>query len=303
MACVDLAKEYALSMGKPIPRTNSSIDTKVDWLLTNKWCCQIDDVVNGKKDYIECHKETCAHHVITIPKVGQQKEDVNLKGAPLTYLKETGFLAWTNERGMQCINKVTGLITNYNRADGVPYKEADLTNEYKPSHCTNVCNNLQPNSDTCFECIKHAIEDDTKHFIQGICPALYNGTTIPIVDTKLIKDSVACHSSIADHSKNATKTTSYIDDNSKARYKTEYNPDAFENMWGCITGDFPVRFSIGGYIGITILVVFLLIRIGVAIYLYFRTNAKKVISKDIKMLQQYSNRNKVQYSQPNENEF
>jgi hypothetical protein len=284
MACKKLAAKYA-SNHTPIPSTDTDIQTRMDWLLTQKWGC----VHDGEVHYGTTCEEDDRTYMSHDPSKHLSK----------TRLKESGFLHWVNTRGMQCINKLTGVINTLPDRDG-KYQIPGQDVEYPKTYCSGQCYNANPDSETCFECIKETLEtnDDIVH----LCPDLYDGSKIKKVDVDLIKSSLECHSCIAQKSKNLQISTVAHDPNCTTTdvhhnsiqvpggcdvYTTTVNPVAFENIWGCITGDFPVVWSTGGIIGVVILCLLVIVRIGVMVKYYYSNQSKQKTKEDIDILKSY----------------
>jgi hypothetical protein len=244
MACVSLAKKYADETKHPIPQIDETVEVRSDWLVHQNWCCQdpktltlhCDDddgkSVGGKQKT----NKFCNTSIIAVPDPLPHTTFTNVEGIPMTHLQETGFLAWVNESGMQCINKLTGIINGYTVDHGVEYKEAGQDVPYIKSYCHAACYNVTAGQESCFECIAQVLEDESlpaleRTFLDQACPTLYNKSDKKTVDTQLMQDSLSCHTCIGENSKNLTVVNDKGD--------TVYNEQSFENIWGCVTGKFP----------------------------------------------------------------
>jgi hypothetical protein len=258
MTCVQLANQYANETGMTIPPTNQSVDVRAAWLLTQEFGCILPD---GSISY---DSKVCATTTVFV-------SPVLIEGLPKTQLKEDGFLAWVNSRGLQCINKLNGIFVDN---QSIPSR----TIAQPMTYCVAACYNVLPNQSTCFECIKQTLENP-ENKLQDACPDLYNGITITNVDTNLINESVTCHSCIANNSNNLTVGTQTTDATTGAvTYGSAYNPVAFETMWGCLTGSFPSQLSTGAIIGIVIGCLLGIILIIVASYYIYKNQQKKTVS-------------------------
>ena len=281
MACKKLAAKYAANH-TPIPSSDTDIQTRMDWLLTQEWGC----VQNGTEYYDST--------------ICDDTDDRNLSHhLSKTRLKEAGFLHWVNTRGMQCINKLTGVINTLPVDQHGHYQIPGKDVAYPETYCSGPCYNANPDSDSCFECVKKTLEN-TDLRVGDLCPDLYDGSNK--VDVDLMKESLECHSCIAQKSKNLQISTVVHDPNCKTRtstnaevsihggcdtYTTTVNPVAFENIWGCITGDFPVVWSTGGIIGVVILCLLVIVRIGVMIKSYYSNQRKQKTKEDLNILKAY----------------
>lgn len=240
MACQELAQIYGAQVS-PIPPADSPIDpTRSQWLIDRKYCCQY-----GPDHIISCDPAVCAQEKQT---VGQGSQAFTVQGIPLTIIQESGFLAWVNERGMQCINKLTGIVDPTPVTNGHPYQDPGKDKAFQPTYCVDECYNVTPNQTNCFTCIKNALEDNIS-VLQNICPAFYsNGQMIANADV-LMQKSLQCHSCVANNSTNLISTSKNIDAKGNTVFIQTYNAGAFNNIWSCITGG---GLSVGAIVGITI---------------------------------------------------
>ncbi len=213
MACRRLATQYGLE--NAIPPTTAPIQPeRASWLLEQQWCCISDETTGA----VSCDPQVCA-----------------TKG-PNTILRESGFLAWVNERSMQCILKVTGKINL------TPHKEPGLTNGLQPSFCAEECYQATPSSVRCFQCLKNVLENPSSPLVidgKHPCPALFEPERgVTSVDTNLVQEAMQCQACVAENAKDLTKSVASTDTKDKLSFSHEYNAPAFENIWGCVTGKF-----------------------------------------------------------------
>jgi hypothetical protein len=309
MACVNLANEYG-KLGYTIPSKDSPIKERSDWLLTQQWCCR--QMVQPYE--IKCNtpdNDICSKQENFTPAVKDsdgkiiQNSTIDLKGGiPTTILKESGFLAWVNDRGMKCINLITGSINIWPVIDPEgEYKEPGSDTGFQESFCNGACYNVKPDQETCFECIKDVLEDPdpspSKKLLQTVCPALYDpANNINEVDTELMKTSVECHACIASKSTGLITSKPKMSMFGKEEYTSVYNSSGFENIWGCITGHFPVRFSVGAIIGIVFLIIILIIGIALQLRSLFQHRRNTTENKDIDILRKYTGATTKTYSRP-----
>ena len=258
MACQQLAATYASSTAHPIPATDADIETvRGPWLITRQFGCQPspDFVINMNTDECAAVMQPAAAGP------GQTTAFVSA-GAPLVIIQETGFLAWVNERGLQCINKVTGLVNRAPVVNGTPYKDPGIDKAFLPTFCNKECYNVLPDQIGCFECVKAALENPANDLTET-CPALWNGSTP--VDTGLMQQSLQCHACIANKSASLVTTTSTQDSKGNTVYSQTYNEGSFNNIWTCVTGDNGL--SAGAIAGITLgIAAFLALVIGLSVY-------------------------------------
>jgi hypothetical protein len=156
-------------------------------------------------------------------------------------LQESGFLAWVNERSMQCINKVTGQINL------TPHQEPGLDHGLQPSYCIEECYHARPDSTACFSCIKQTLENPASRLIMDgkqPCPALFDPAVgLSSVDTALIEEAMRCQDGIAANSANLVISNTVTDAQGATTFSHEYNTRAFENVWACITARFRPDFT------------------------------------------------------------
>jgi hypothetical protein len=270
--CQNLANRYAQETGIQTPDAGAPINPdRADWLLTQTWACQYKD--DDGKLVESTDPAICSSRVVSIPPT-QNQNVTESTGVPRTILEESGFLDWVNQRGMGCINKVTGIVNTHPYGNGVPYTEPGLYVPYPKAKCASACYNVTAEQDTCFECVKNALEDPSNN-MTTLCPALYNGDTIKSVDTGLMKESLGCHTCIAENSTNLTVATSTVASNGNVNLGAEYNPDGFNRIWGCITGNVSQPLSTGAIIGIIIGSLVLAAALAVGLYFLIKKELAK----------------------------
>lgn len=270
MTCQALANQYATSTSNPIPAVSESVDTRGKWLLTQQWGCIGTD---GQPNYLPASDpNSCENQIVPVP--NDQGGTDELKGAPRTLLQEFGFMAWINSRAAQCINSLTGLF--------IPGELPNKDVQQPLTYCSSACLNFSAAQETCFECIKHALEDNK---LTTACPSLYNGNSLPTVDTNLMQQSVTCQTCIANNSTNLMVPVNITDAAGTVVYSQEYNPKAFENVWNCVTGAVP-GLTIGAIIGIVLACIVVLIGVVLlSVYLVRRRERlkiEKVQTSDVK---------------------
>ncbi len=246
MACQNLATQYASETNNPIPGASASVDVRGVWLLQQQFGCVLPD---GSVDYLPpTDPKSCENQSVFV-------SPHTFQGLPRTQLQESGFLAWVNERGMQCINRLTGLFT-----DGTNIPNVSVSQPM--TYCNAACYNVLAGNQTCLQCIKQTLEDPANN-LQDACPQLYNGTNIKTVDTNLMNDSLSCHACIGNNSNNLTIPVQTVVDGRNV-LGSKYNESAFNMIWGCITNSYPSQLSVGAIIGIVIacIIVVLVIILG-----------------------------------------
>lgn len=251
MTCEILAHRYGVETGNDMP--SGSIDVRANWLLKQEWGCYIDG------NY--ANAEACdSQHVIVSP-------SFDTVGVPKTTLTESGFASWVNERGSKCINRLMG-----NWTDQLP----STTQPQPKVYCSTACLQFD---DNCFQCVKGVLENKSNN-LQDVCPALYNGTTLTQVDTNLMSQAVACLNCIGSNSANLTKAVEHTDPNTgQVSLGSVYQNPGFDNMWCCMTGDFPMPLSEILGIAFGVLAALLIIFIPVGIVVHRKRNAKQASAK------------------------
>lgn len=248
MSCELLAKAYASDTGIAIPN-GASLDDRARWLLTQSWGC----VINGQ---VEPDTTVCNNTPV-------QVGNFTTTGVPLTVLQEAGFMAWVNDRGMKCINRLTGIYVETLPDSKVPQPKV---------YCVGACYNVLPGQTACFECIKQTLENP-ENKLDTACPALYNGSTITNVDTSLMQASLQCHSCIANNSNDLLIPTQTVVDGQTVLGQ-QYNPSKFENIWWCVSPTYTL--SVGAIIGIVIgVIVFVIAIVVLSVLLSQRARKRK----------------------------
>ncbi len=216
MTCVQLANKYATLTNKPIPASTDTVDNRSEWLLTRTYCCQ------GSDQIIDCDVSACAQKE-------EQVGNVTVKGVPLTIIREDGFLHYVNTIGLQCINKLTGIIDRTPVTDGQPYVPPGPTKGFPKTYCTSECMNTTNGSNTnCFQCIVAALNDpNNADDLKGVCPS---------VTAEEMAEAVTCQSCIGQRWSGLVKTTSSMV-NGNLVYSQSFVESSFNNIWTCITGE------------------------------------------------------------------
>jgi hypothetical protein len=257
MACQNLATRYASETGIAIPGSSASVDARGVWLLQQSFGCVLP---NGTVSYAIPPDPAACENISTFV------SPYTFEGVPRTQLKESGFLAWVNERGMQCINRLTGVFTDVANIPNVSVSQP-------MTYCNTACYNVLAGNQTCLQCIKQILEDPANN-LQDACPALYNSTSIKTVDTDLMNDSLSCHACIGNNSNNLTIPVETVVDGVNV-LSSKYNESAFNMVWGCVTGSFPSQLSVGAIIGIVIACIIVVLAIILGVY-YGLQHAQKV---------------------------
>ena len=201
LSCKSLAQRYVRESGQAIPSAQAPLTERQDWLLREKWGCIIPGQSTPTFDQSTC-------------KSALDVKNINVEHKPfLNYLDQQGFVAWVNERGLKCINRVTGLFFGLNTATGVVNEPGPSTTP-PPSECWGACLNVTDTSDVCFECVKQQLMKNP-----SLCPDV--DLSKP-ENENLIDDAVACHACLG------VQGTGANDEDTVNRYyqcvNAEYNP-------------------------------------------------------------------------------
>jgi len=217
-SCQKLAQRYVKETGKSIPAETADYITKSNWLYVQQWGCILPGDATKtfhKNDQFDLNG-FCYQTNNNSPPAAPAS---SLKQRPpvLNSLQETGFLAWANQRGLQCINRIVGNFYGLNTDTG-------LVNAPGPSitppqnQCWGACQNVTTNSTMCFQCINQVLLANP-----SLCPINPNNPD----DENLIADSISCHNCVGlqgSFVQMANKTPGTPDDNA-----------IINNMWVCIT--------------------------------------------------------------------
>jgi hypothetical protein len=273
MACQHLAQVYAQATNNPIPDANADMNTvRAPWLITQTKACQ----TAPPESKILTTEQECAEAKQTVPGMGDFQQPYVLTGLPMSIIQESGFLAYVNERGSQCINKLNGIINPIVIEDGKPYKEANLEVPHSKVYCVNECFNFLPSSTECFQCVQNVIAQLPAE-IEPICPELFEESKSQSV-APLVQECVTCLSCIGSKWSNLVKTTEVKDSRGVVSFVHEYNLDSFNNVWTCVTGA-SSGLSTGAIVGIVIGVAAFLALVITWIYFVVKhSRKKKVIS-------------------------
>lgn len=224
-SCQKLAERYAKETNNPIPEKPDE-----DWLLVSTWGCvplgitekEVENKFVAITDGDKCAKQAESYN--KRPTVDEKDEYPRVPAA--NYLKEEGFLAWVNERGMQCINKVVGRVYGFDYEKGVS-KHPGKNQEPPNSRCWGPCYRTTETSDTCFECVQNALVD-----MPDLCK--------PGTDSTLLKEALNCQSCLAAQGSPFDLTYELADaekePEKRAAQEAELNDQLLNSMWACITG-------------------------------------------------------------------
>lgn len=238
-SCAILAQRYVKEVptlpdgsANVIPPANASFADKSKWMLISKWGCLIPPATVP-----EMNQDVCkANEPPFVP-----TQNVNQRPPVLNYLQETGFLNWVNERGLKCINKITGNYFGLNLATGAVNTPSPSVSP-PMAQCWGPCRSVTDTSSMCFECVNQILAQD---------PALCDNALNPSNpdDEQLIQQAVSCHTCIASQGGFIGQTTpTPIPDN-----------DAImNNMFNCVLGNVTQPLSVTAIVLIVILGVMLL---------------------------------------------
>jgi len=104
-------------------------------------------------------------------------------------LYEAGFVPWVNDRGMKCINHVTGVFHDIFHSGPQVGQPKDPKDRSSPTQCNAACLKATASSTKCFQCVAQAVVA-----MPTLCPA-YTGKTVDEIAAGL-KDAVSCTSCI-----------------------------------------------------------------------------------------------------------
>lgn len=215
LTCRPLAQRYAQESQNPIPAASASGATKKAWLLTERWGC----IVPGSTDPT-FDTDACRAALDAVTTNQQHKPYLN-------YLEEKGFLAWVNERGLKCVNKVTGLVFGLDTATGV-VKIPDANTPQPDAACWDSCLSVTEDSDACFRCVNTYLKDHP-----DVCPDV---DLTQDENETLLQDAARCHACIGTRS-----------------------PDpAYADYFRCITSEVHPPLSILDVVGFVLVGVFVL---------------------------------------------
>jgi hypothetical protein len=262
-SCEKLAKRYAAETGQSIPSKTASAEVRSDWLLTSEWGCY-------EKGTTTFHDKTwCLENNNPAVNPAQEPNGAKVHGTLATrppylnVLNESGFLAWTNSRGLQCINRIVGNFYGLNIQTGlanVPGPSVSPPN----SQCWGACFNATSSSETCFECVNQVLTVSP-----SLCPDINVHNP---ADENIIQESILCHECIG-------LQGTFIQ--SKAANATPITPDLtaiINNMWACVEGFVPAPWSTATIVILIVVGVFLVTCI-LTLGLYFGYFHPKIVKK------------------------
>lgn len=148
--CEALGERYARESGDPIPANNDNVDALDTWLFRD-----VDRCIDSDGKFTDAEPPCSSTQVHGF--------------------KQDGFIAWLNERGFQCVNKITGRIHD-------PDKPPGPSQAPPKSACSPQC--LQYNSKTCMDCVQQILKDDPNR-----CPTS---------DVNTVSQCVECMDRMAD---------------------------------------------------------------------------------------------------------
>lgn len=190
-SCFLLAGRYALENKTPVPDASADEQVKSKWLLQQNWTCWLPGESAPRKP------EECEDVSSAVP--------VQSRRPKFNYLQESGFMDYVNRRGLQCINKITGVTQGLDAETG-NVKVADRDTSLPATHCVNECYNVNHESAECFECVASVLQNQP-----DLCPE-----AIPL----------------------ATELARAVDCQYCAGFQGQSAPEGkdIEHIWQCITG-------------------------------------------------------------------
>lgn len=185
-SCKILADRYAKEQKLPIPPASASLEEKKKWLYVSQWGCILpgktlsDFMPNDQFDlkgpcYLQNDKPAPGNQV---------SSTLNARPPVLNYLKETGFLAWVNERGLKCVNKIVGNFFGLNTETGL-VNVPSVSVTPMQNQCWGSCQNVTSSSSMCFECINQVLQNTP-----DLCPDLNPNDPN---NEKVMSQAVDCH--------------------------------------------------------------------------------------------------------------
>jgi hypothetical protein len=270
MACKNLAERYVAENKErgPIPGSSATGKQKREWLLSGEWKCYKDGEISGALYTGDICKEQDISRAKSIHALNKHAA-TNYQSVYDIYAEE-GFLNWVNERGPKCISSMVG---NHYRSGLAPSLDPKHTMKFqtlKPNElipqphifCADACQKYTTNSNLCFACI----EDTLKHTNWGRpetgpnpCPGI-NATDPDIAG--LVRDSVGCLS---------CKGTNFLTLPPTSASQNKVEDQKIDQVWGCVSGDFPFHLTQLWLVIIIIASVVLVFgSITVAVYYYYR---------------------------------
>lgn len=254
-SCQRLANSYAnRAEGQPLPSADADDQVRQNWFYRAQWGC-LDPQGQFRPDTNPTGQfpQTGYCYENYDPPAANPNSTTNVSGVfrrppPLNKLQEEGFLAWVNERGRQCINKITGKFYGLDPNTGL-VKEPDQNTPPPPVNCAGICLTATTDSDQCFQCIASVLEKDPTQ-----CPALAAEKEFTVTD--MLKESLGCMECIGDRS------VKYSDN------EAENRKQSLDQVWNCLTGNVSAPLSTDAILAI-VLVSVLVVTVLVALAVYF----------------------------------
>jgi hypothetical protein len=333
MACQRLATEYlnqnpkASPIPSPIPDGDTSTETLIkngNWLLKQtRYCRPTQGDPTDITKLVHFSNPICDNH-------------------PRSYYRDEGFLNFVNIHGLQCIHQVTGKFVGYTskdieeekgflnpdtniNMDPIPeskaftYEKPGVQFAYPVSHCTLACLDAKPGQLSCFECVKDKLQDITRAPVtlqnpnpadpanenKLLCRDGYGGSNnnFKDIDISLMDDALKCTQCIGENSKNISVKLP-----PKSLTPADWSPSGLNQVYGCITGDFPDKKTHSGLIIGIVAGLVLVFLIGVLVYHFVkrrqavaRLTNKKIIQKSLDSKQPDNNSSRPENSFLGEN--
>ncbi len=145
-----------------MPALSASTSDKTNWLLTENWKCYVGGT---SYDMSNCHNVNDAE--------------------PVFKLHQSGFFSWINERGMQCINHITGVFTQVkdNSSGGYTYQPPSATSSgTSPHECWQECMYVtreKSATEPCVNCIMLQLSSKP-----SLC--------VPSITREMMTDTIEC---------------------------------------------------------------------------------------------------------------
>lgn len=263
-SCQSLAQRYAAETNNPIPPRSATTEIKSNWLLKQTWGCKLP---NGTflDNQQQCFEE-----------LGNQPNDQDYKPF-INFLQEEGFLAWVNDRGLKCINRIVGRFYGFNEKTGTS-NEPSPTVTPPDSQCWGACYNATENSEMCFECVKQVLQSTP-----SLCPQI--NVNDP-QDDNLLKDSITCFDCIS-------LSGGFVSIPNTSPVQPD-NDAIIDNLWNCVTGSLPNTLNTTDIILIVLGSIFILSAL-IFVGVWYGVLRKKVLqdkAQDLALTQKIKPKNK-----------
>lgn len=259
--CKSLAARYTKEVpilpdksANVIPAVDATYDEKDKWMLISRWGCLVPPATVPNMNREDC----IANEPPNDPNV-----TVNQRRPALNYLQESGFLSWVNDRGLKCVNKITGTYYGMNMATGLANTPGPTTSPLK-SQCAGACRSVTADSAMCFECINQVLATDP-----SICDNAVNPNNPD--DINLIQQAVSCHTCIASQGE-------FIPLQPVTSPAKPNNTAIMNNMFQCVTGTLAEPLSIT-IIAIIVIVVVVAVTVAIVLGVYFGVIQPKLKKK------------------------